>query len=64
MLTNQLDLGVGDGTLGIALSVSLKVAQVANVAVGVFWSTVALAEWVDWYLLACVVPSREREVVQ
>ena len=55
MLADQLDLGVGDGALGVALAVGLDVAEVANVAVAVGGAAVALAEGVDCadVLLAC-----------
>lgn len=44
---NQLDKLVGDGTLGIALSISLDVAEVTNVTGLIRGSTVSLAEGVD-----------------
>ena len=46
--TDQFDLGIGDGALGVARGVGLEVAQVANVAVGVFGGAVLFGEWIDW----------------
>ena len=46
--TDQLDLIVRDGTLGVALSVRLEVAEVTNVAFGVGGGAVGFAEGVDW----------------
>ena len=54
---NQLDELVGDRALSIALAVGLEVAQVADVAVGVGGSTVALAVGVDCGILATALPT-------
>jgi len=45
--TDQLDELVSDGALSVALTVGLEVAQVTNVTLGVGWSAVLLAVWVD-----------------
>lgn len=47
MLADQLDVGVGDGALGVALTIGLDVAEVTNVAVVVTWATMAFAVGVD-----------------
>lgn len=44
---NQLDKVVGDGALGIALSISLDVAEVTNVTGLIRGSSVGLVEGVD-----------------
>lgn len=49
---NQLDEGVRDGALGVALAVGLDVAEVTDVAGLVGRGTVGLAVGVDLYLLA------------
>jgi hypothetical protein len=49
MLANELDLGVLDAALGIALAVRLEVAEVADVAVAVAGRAVLFAEGVDWF---------------
>lgn len=45
--TNQLDKLVGDGALGIALTISLDVAEVTNVTGLIRGRTVSLVEGVD-----------------
>ncbi len=45
---NQLDEAVRDGALGVALAVSLNVAEIANVTGLIGGSTVGLAVGVDW----------------
>jgi hypothetical protein len=47
---DQLDELVADGALGIALAVSLEVAQVTNVALLVLGGTVGLAVRVDCHV--------------
>lgn len=44
---DQLDELVGDGALGVALSIGLEVAQVTNVALVILGGTVGLAVRVD-----------------
>lgn len=44
---NQLDKVVGDGALGVALSISLDVAEVTNVTDLIRGSAVVLVEGVD-----------------
>lgn len=46
--TNQLHEVVGQGTLSIALSISLNIAHVANMTLGIAGSAVLLAVRVDW----------------
>ena len=48
--TDQLDELVANGALGIALAVSLEVAQVTNVALLVLGGTVGLAVRVDCHV--------------
>ena len=45
--TDQLDLLVRDGPLGVALAVRLEVAEVADVAFTVSGGAVRFGEWVD-----------------
>lgn len=47
--TDQLDELIGDGALGIALTIGLEVAQVTNVALRVRGGTVGLAVGVDCF---------------
>ena len=49
---DELDELVGDGALGVALTVSLVVAQVTYMALRVGWGAVGLVLWVDCSLLA------------
>lgn len=44
---DQLDVGVSDGALGVAVGVGLDVAEVTDVAVGVLGSAVSLVVGVD-----------------
>ena len=55
---DQLDVLVGDGALGVALAVSLEVAQVTDVALAVGGSTVGLVVGVDWKVGVLVVGRR------
>lgn len=57
---DQLDELVGDGTLGVALTIGLEVAQVTNVTLRVGWSAVGLAVWVD-YMLVSTLTNRSPE---
>ena len=54
---NQLDQLIGDGSLSIALAVSLEVAQVTDVALLVAGGTVGLVVGVD-YLYICLSMQR------
>lgn len=56
---NQLDEGVLDGALGVALAVGLDVAQVTDVAGLVGRGTVGLAVGVDWGVVSTVVRTRK-----
>ena len=47
LLANQLDQGIADAALAVALSIGLEVAEITNVALLVCWGSVSLAEWVD-----------------
>lgn len=49
--TDQLDLTVGDGALGVALRVGLEVPEVADMAVVVGGGAVLFGMRVDWILL-------------
>jgi hypothetical protein len=54
MLADELDLGVLDAALGVALAVCLEVAEIADVAVAVAGRAVLFAEGVDWFLFPLV----------
>ena len=56
--TDQLDLLVRDGALGIALAVCLEVAEVADVAFAVRGGAVGLGERVDWEERKAVLAGR------
>lgn len=58
--TDQLDLLVGDGALGVALGVRLEVAEVPDVAFAVGGGAVGLGEGVDWEMLVLAGPSTIR----
>ena len=47
LLANQLDEGITDAALAIALSIGLEVAEITNVALVVCWGSMSLAERVD-----------------
>lgn len=47
LLTYELDLVVLNRASGVALAISLEVAEITDVAVGIGWCTVAFGEWVD-----------------
>jgi len=53
--SDELDQLVGDGTLSVTLTISLEVAQVANVTLAVRWSAVGLAVRVDWQVLVVLL---------
>jgi hypothetical protein len=48
---NKLDESVRQSTLRVTLTISLEVAQVANMAVLIGRSTVLLAVWIDYHRL-------------
>jgi hypothetical protein len=43
VLADQLDLAVADAALGIALTISLDIAEVTDVAFRIAWGAVCLA---------------------
>lgn len=57
LLANKLDQAILDGSLAIALTIGLEVAEVTDMTLAIGWGTVRLAERVDYAV--CQLSSEE-----